>query len=375
MFQLTFMTRVMKRVGVELYVTTNSSGGCQRGMKKGCIMAIRDHMNWFHRSPLLEVPDLSECHVDMRRVYSSRLLTVARRTAKLEAVQLFEGTAVTTSGPTYESFAEVKAGARWGASAFGMSLVPEAVAAYSEGLEVFGCSMITNIAAGIDDSSLHLTHEEVIGVSGEFAPQFTKFMLAFISNVQTRPPRPLVLPQLNLDAAKLQVLPQLQATRSTRAQLQEAVTFLARSVAPTFDLHLHPAEVAIYVSYGMEKLCEYLLAQQTITNLVRIRYSDIPGFPSISRTGRSGEICFALSTSGHSGSVVFLSGNFLESFNCEEGVFMAELLYDLRVQKLVHTFFAGSTSPLVRADTVRIISDATDFTTISPVARVPNQPQ
>jgi purine-nucleoside phosphorylase len=91
MFQLTFMTRVMKRVGVELYVTTNSSGGCQRGMKKGCIMAIRDHMNWFHRSPLLEVPELSECHVDTRRVYSSRLLTVARRTAKTEAVQLFEG--------------------------------------------------------------------------------------------------------------------------------------------------------------------------------------------------------------------------------------------------------------------------------------------
>jgi purine nucleoside phosphorylase len=235
--------------------------------------------------------------------------------------------------------------------------------------------MITNIAAGIDDSSLHLTHEDVIGVSGEFAPQFTKFMLAFISNVQTRPPRPLVLPQLNLETAKLQILPQLQAPRSTRQQFQEAVTFLTRRVAPTFDLNQHAPEVAIYVSYGMEKLCDYLVAQNSINNLVRVPYAQIPGFPAISRTGRAGEICFALSTSGHSGSVVFLSGNFLESFNCEEGVFVAELLYDLRIQKLVHTFFAGSTSPLVRADTVRIISDATDFTTISPVARVPNQPQ
>ena len=231
MYQLTFMTRVMKKIGVELYITTNSSGGCQPGMKKGCIMAIRDHMNWFHRSPLLETPDMCERHVDMRRVYSSRLLTVARRTAKSEAVQLFEGTAVTTCGPTYESFAEVKAGAKWGASAFGMSLVPEAVAAYSEGLEVFGCSMITNIAAGIDDSSMQLTHEEVIGVSGEFAPQFTKFMLAFISDVQTRPTRPLVLPVLEGVEAQPQALPQLQAPPATADQLTHAMTFLASRTA------------------------------------------------------------------------------------------------------------------------------------------------
>lgn len=257
-----------------------------------------------------------------------------------------------------------------------MSLVPEAAAAYSEGLEVFGCSMITNIAAGIDDSSLHLTHEDVIGVSGEFAPQFTKFMLAFISNVQTRPPRPLVLPQLNLDNARLQTLPQLQAPRATRAQIHEAVAFLEQRVAPSFDLRVQAPEVAIYVSYGMEKLCDYLQAQHAISSLVRIPYAQIPGFPAISRSGHAGEVCFALtSVAGQTGSILFLTGNFLESFNCEEGVFMAELLYDLRVQKLVHTFFAGSTSPLVRADTVRIVADATDFTTISPVARVHNQPQ
>jgi purine-nucleoside phosphorylase len=127
MFELTFVTRILKRIGVELFITTNSSGGCQPGMTKGCIMAIRDHMNWFKRNPLYEVPDLAERHVDMRRVYSSRLLTEARRTAKAERVQLFEGTSVTTCGPTYESFAEVSVGAKWGASAFGMSLIPEAM--------------------------------------------------------------------------------------------------------------------------------------------------------------------------------------------------------------------------------------------------------
>ncbi len=33
MYQLTFMIRILKRVGVELFISTNSSGGCQPGMK------------------------------------------------------------------------------------------------------------------------------------------------------------------------------------------------------------------------------------------------------------------------------------------------------------------------------------------------------
>ncbi len=376
MYQLTFMVRVMKRVGVELYVTTNSSGGCQPGMKQGCIMAIRDHMNWFHSNPLYELPDLSERHVDMRRVYSSRLLTVARRTAKSEAVQLFEGTAVTTCGPTYESFAEVKAGMRWGASAFGMSLVPEAVSAYSEGLEVFGCSMITNIAAGIDDSSMQLSHEDVIGVSGAFAPQFTKFMLAFISNVQTRPPRPLVLPPpLELDAAALQLLPQPQAAPATRDQVQRAVNFLVSRVSASFNLRDQMPEVAIYVSYGMENLPDYLRSQKMIGELVCVPFAELPMFPCISRSGRAGEICFGLPVDGRGASIVFLKGNALESYNCEEGVFVAQVLSQLGVQKIVHTFFAASTNAAVRADTVRIVGDATDYTTIAPVAHVFHQPQ
>ena len=129
------------------------------------------------------------------------------------------------------------------------------------------------------------------------------------------------------------------------------------------------------MSYGLENLVDYLVAQKSITDLVRVPLREIPGFPTISRSGRAGELCFGLSQHGHLPAVVFLSGNSLESYNCEEGVFVAQLLSNLGVQKVVHTFFAASTSPDVRADTVRILSDATDFTTIAPVARVPKQPQ
>jgi purine nucleoside phosphorylase len=236
--------------------------------------------------------------------------------------------------------------------------------------------MITNIAAGIDDSSMQLTHEDVIGVSGEFAPQFTKFMLAFISNVQTKPPRSLVLSVATPLTPLGSALPQTQALVPTRADIDKAVEFLARQVAPSFDLEVNSPEVALYISYGMEDLAFYLRDRNAIASLVHVPYSTIPGFPCISRSGCRGEICFALPTyEGHATSNVFLSGNSLESFCCEEGIFVALLLAQMGVEKLVHTFFAASSNPHVRADTVRIVGDATDFTTIAPVAYRPNQPQ
>ena len=376
MYQLTFMIRVMKHIGVELYITTNSSGGCQPGMTEGCIMATRDHINWFKRNPLYEVPELGEMHVDMRRVYSSRLLTVARRTAKAEHVQLFEGTAVTTSGPTYESFTEVKVGAKLGGSSFGMSLIPETMVAYSLGLEVFGCSMITNIAAGIDDSSMQLNHEDVIGVGSEFAPQFTKFMLAFISQVETKPPKSLVLPSDRV-LPKFDVLPQRTADSPTAAQVREAAAHIVREAAGLVNLEQHRPEVAVYVSYGMEDLAEYLRSKDAIGGtLVRVPYSSIPHFPCITRSGQRGELCFSLAASGQNRApIVFLNGNALESFNCEEAVFVALLLAHLGVEKLVHTFLAASNDPTIKADTVRIIGDAFDDTTVAPVAKIHNQPQ
>ena len=145
--------------------------------------------------------------------------------------------------------------------------------------------------------------------------------------------------------------------------------------ASTFDLHERAPEVAIYVSYGMENLVDYLRAQKAIGEVVSVPLREVPGFPAISRTGRGAELCFGLSLVGHAAAVVFLKGNALESFNCEEGVFVAQLLSLLGVQKIVHTFFVASSNPAIRTDTVHIVGDATDFTTVAPVAHVHHQPQ
>jgi purine-nucleoside phosphorylase len=73
---------------------------------------------------------------------------------------LRRGVYLAVSGPSYETPAEVRAFARLGADAVGMSTVPEAMAARQCGLRVAAVSCITNLAAGISPEKL--SHTEVL---------------------------------------------------------------------------------------------------------------------------------------------------------------------------------------------------------------------
>ena len=87
--------------------------------------------------------------------------------------------------------------------------------------------MITNLAAGIDDSSLVLTHSDVTGTAGEFAPQFTRFMLKFLMSVDTVPCRSV---RSDLSLMKDVRLPQTRSPAATEELVKEAKEFLCTKV-------------------------------------------------------------------------------------------------------------------------------------------------
>jgi purine-nucleoside phosphorylase len=72
---------------------------------------------------------------------------------------LREGVYLATSGPSFETPAEIRAFRTLGADLVGMSTVPETIVARHMGLQVLGISCVTNLAAGI--SATQLSHEEV----------------------------------------------------------------------------------------------------------------------------------------------------------------------------------------------------------------------
>ena len=90
--------------------------------------------------------------------------------AKIARLKLQRGVYLAVSGPSYETPAEIRAFARLGADAVGMSTVPEAIVARQCGLRVAAVSCITNLAAG--SSRTKLSHAEVLETAGKWDKKF-----------------------------------------------------------------------------------------------------------------------------------------------------------------------------------------------------------
>ena len=87
------------------------------------------------------------------------------------------GVYLATQGPTYETPAEYRMFARWGADAVGMSTVPEVIVAHHCGIKVFGMSIITDL--GGMENPMVITHEEVLKAAEAAQP----FMATLIEEI------------------------------------------------------------------------------------------------------------------------------------------------------------------------------------------------
>ena len=124
-------------------------------------MVLTDHINMMGSNPLRGPAWPGRPRfVDMTCAYDEGLRSLLHRAGKKCKLKLRSGVYLAVSGPTYETPAEVRAFARLGADAVGMSTVPEAIVARQCGLQVAGMSCITNLAAGLGGGKL--SHSEVL---------------------------------------------------------------------------------------------------------------------------------------------------------------------------------------------------------------------
>ena len=96
----------------------------------------------------------------MTQVYDPELNALLFQAARRCKMKLRSGVYLAVSGPNYETPAEIRAFARLGADAVGMSTVPEAMVARQCGLNVAAVSCVTNLAAGRGKKKL--SHAEVL---------------------------------------------------------------------------------------------------------------------------------------------------------------------------------------------------------------------
>ncbi len=172
---VTYPVRVFKELGVSKLVVTNAAGGVNTSFVPGDLMIITDQINLTGENPLIgeNIEGHGPRFVDMTETYSKRGQNLLLEIAKDSQLHLQQGVYAWFTGPTYETPAEIRFARTIGADAVGMSTVPEAIIAKHCGMEVFGISCITNLAAGMQAS---LNHDEVVDVTTVVKPQFKKLI-------------------------------------------------------------------------------------------------------------------------------------------------------------------------------------------------------
>ena len=175
--------RLMKRMGGRVRVLTNAAGGINRSFNAGDFMLITDQISMSVPSPLIgeNIDELGVRFPDMSEVYSRRLRKIIENSAVTAGVPLRRGVYIQTTGPQYETPAEIRAYERLGADAVGMSTAIEAIAARHAGMEICGISCISNLAAGISVNPL--THAEVQETADRVAPLFKKLVTQAIKDI------------------------------------------------------------------------------------------------------------------------------------------------------------------------------------------------
>jgi xanthosine phosphorylase len=171
--------RALKAAGAEALFVTNAAGSLDADVGPGSLMAISDHVNMLGVNPLTGPNDdeVGPRFPSLRDAYDPELRQLLRDAAAVLGVALAEGVYLATSGPSFETPAEIRAFRTLGADAVGMSTVPEVILARHAGLRVVAVSAITNLAEGMGGEAL--SHEQTLRYANAAAGDLTRLIIEF----------------------------------------------------------------------------------------------------------------------------------------------------------------------------------------------------
>ena len=180
---VTYPVKIMKKLGIETLIITNAAGAVNENFTPGDLMFITDHINFMGTNPLIGKNDdtLGTRFPDMSEIYSKDLIKKASQIADKLQIHYKKGVYAATTGPSYETPAEIKMFRLLDASAVGMSTAPEAIVANYCGLKVLGISCLTNYAAGVTENALN--HQEVIDTANKVKENFKTLLSEIIKQM------------------------------------------------------------------------------------------------------------------------------------------------------------------------------------------------
>lgn len=162
-----------KSLGANKLIVSNAAGGINTSFSVGDLMVIEGII----RNNLAISPRGNTKHRYLHHQWVDKVRGLA---ANLGLVTQ-QGTYIFSTGPNYETKAEIRAFRKMGADAVGMSTAPELFEAARLELKSVALSLITNMAAGVTGKKLD--HDEVKAAADSRKEDFAKLVKKLVAEL------------------------------------------------------------------------------------------------------------------------------------------------------------------------------------------------
>lgn len=179
------LLRACRLAGAHTALITNAAGCMHTEWALGQFMLITDQLNLTGHHPLRgeNLDFLGPRFYDMSQAFCPQLGKAVQHKAQQQGWPLYQGVYAGVMGPSYETPAEIRAFATLGADAVGMSTVAEVLAARHMGMRILGLSCLTNLAAGLDDTSLNHAEVTACGANPHTQTQLAAYLTAALATL------------------------------------------------------------------------------------------------------------------------------------------------------------------------------------------------
>jgi 5'-methylthioadenosine phosphorylase len=152
----------LKELGVDAVLATAATGSLRIDLLPGNVVLLDDFIDFRGQTTtFFDGSDGRVRHTDVTHPFDEyvrdNMLLAATEVNSLSdmLVKVFDrGTYVCTSGPRYETPAEVRLFASWGGDVVGMTVAPEAILARELGIRYAAAAVVTNLGAGLSQDIL-----------------------------------------------------------------------------------------------------------------------------------------------------------------------------------------------------------------------------
>jgi len=174
---------ISKELCIPNLLCTNAAGGINPDFTPGDLMIIKDFNSMNLKKSFTKKFGISTLQAkdNLKNFPDKKLYSKMIDASFQEKIYLKEGSYFWTSGPSYETPAEIKMMQKFGFDSVGMSTVQEILLASVFGINTIAISCITNMAAGILNQKLD--HAEVIETGKMVEDKFARLVKRFVKNL------------------------------------------------------------------------------------------------------------------------------------------------------------------------------------------------